>query len=338
MLAVSNRALSAKRSEAVGVRGGTAKDQTTETQNERRDQTRPHQTKDLHTQDIRSRRRSVFALSGVASGSADNHRQTSRSKIGVGNKMKHLKIAGLCLAAMFVMSMAISSTASAAGVWEQCSEGGSATKYTEHQCLKAEGSGKWQWNEVKNTEPIRILAMTLTLSDEKTLLGVSTVRCGHPAELEEAVGSVGPGGKGRITVAHVKEPKKECEAVKVCKAGEVNKVAGVDLPWQTELFLTEGKLQTHIEGTGNGEPGWEVECNTIGGDKTDICKQEAGKPETLTLENVKSKNAAGEESLLVLATFLKKFKADCSEGGKESGVVSGQLAILKENGWGLRVS
>jgi hypothetical protein len=255
--------------------------------------------------------------------------------------MKHLKIAGLCLAAMFVMSMAISATASAAGVWEQCSEGGTATKYSEHQCLKAEGTGKWQWNEVKETEGARILTMTLTLKDEKTLLGVSAIRCDHPSE-EGGEGSLGPKGIGRITKAEVKKPETECTVLEGgCKAGEIKIVKGVNLPWQTELFETEKSLQTHIEATTAGkEPGWEVECNTIGGVKTDTCLQESGKPETITLVNVASTNSSGEKELLVLGTFLKKTtsKAKCSEGGKESGVVSGQLAILKSNGWGLRVS
>ena len=59
--------------------------------------------------------------------------------------LRHLKLTGLCLVAVLSMSMALSATASASKqVWEQCSEGGSVTKYTEHQCKAASGTGKWE--------------------------------------------------------------------------------------------------------------------------------------------------------------------------------------------------
>ncbi len=109
--------------------------------------------------------------------------------------MKHLvKIAGLCLASIVVMGMAITATASAAApVWEQCSEGGSATKYSEHQCTTAEGSGKWQWNEVKGTEAV-VGKGTLTLSDTNATGGETTIQCSGTEE-----GVVGPGKLDKVT-------------------------------------------------------------------------------------------------------------------------------------------
>jgi hypothetical protein len=257
--------------------------------------------------------------------------------------MKHLKVAGLCLVSMLMMSMALAGTASAQPLWLACLEGTSGTtptKYTEKQCRTAASGndGTWQWNEVSGTDKVMILAMTITLTDEKVpIFGKSTIQCGHGT----GAGVIGPKSKGRITEAKVTNPKTECERVSgPCKAGEIEKVEGANLPWQTEMFETEGKFQTHIEATTAGkEPGWSVTCNAevTGKGTVDTCTQESEKPETVTLENKASLNSAGEIELLVLGTFLKKHKADCSKGGKEAGVVEGQIAILLTTGGGLRI-
>ncbi len=67
--------------------------------------------------------------------------------------MKSIRIAGLCLAAVFVMSMVAAGTASAAPHWLVCLNfGGTGTKYSENQCFKAESGGKYEWSELKGTE------------------------------------------------------------------------------------------------------------------------------------------------------------------------------------------
>jgi hypothetical protein len=246
--------------------------------------------------------------------------------------MKHLiKIAGLCLVAMFAVSMVAAATASAAEArWEQCSEGPAEktpTKYTEHQCTvsRTNSEGKWQWNEIKNTEEVRIRG-SLNLKDTKTLAGESAVEC-----YGEAVGDVGPGQYGRIQSVPVEA--KNCHAVKVCE--NVEEVKARNLPWQIEIYETENTVLGRLENAGNGEPGWEVKCKApILGSTTDECLAEAGNPETLLFEN---KNTGGETPLLVLATFEHARKAKCSLGGAKSGEVTGSLAILKANKWGLRV-
>jgi hypothetical protein len=298
--------------------------------------------KDLHTQDIRSRRRSVFALSGVASESADNHRQTSRSKIGVRNKMKHLKIAGLCLVSMLMTSMALAGTASAAGGWEVCREGATTTKYSEHSCLTAESGGKWGWSEVKNTEAVKILAMTLTLKDTNTSAGTVTVRCDHVTG--GGLGAVGPEKFGRITEAKAPKAETECTAIEgggSLGCSTVVEVHGANLPWQTELFVgANGQLLTKIENSGAGEPGWTVVCKTALGNKTDTCLSTGSTElEEVELTNQATKNGS-ETELLVRGRFQTAHKAKCSEKGEKSGTVEGLIAILKNETkpWGLRVS
>src|SRR5580704_16925504 len=242
--------------------------------------------------------------------------------------MKFIKIAGLCLVAMFAVSMVAAGTASAAPVWEQCSEGGTATKYTEHQCLTAGAGEKWQWNEVKTTEEVRIKG-SLRLSDTKIpIIGTVAVECSG-----ESIGAVGPGIHGRIT--EIKTSAAQCRNVENCE--EVKKIEPRNLPWQTENTEVGGKpvaiLRAVTPGAGK-EPGWALECKVLGISKEDVCENEEGKPESLALKNDATKNGTKTE-LLVLATFEELRKAKCSVGGAESGRVKGSLSILKANEWGL---
>ncbi len=250
--------------------------------------------------------------------------------------MKHLKVAGLCLVSMLMVSMALAGTASAQPLWLACLSGTAnqaPTKYTTNQCSTAnQTTGTFQWNEVSGTDKVTILAMSLRLTDEKATGGKSTIKCNHISLGGEGI--VGPGNKGKITVAKAPKPKTECERVEGgCKAGEVEKVEGVHLPWQTELYETEGQAQTRIEADGNGEPGWEVECNSLLGLEKDLCETEGpANDEVVTLLNV---NTSGV--LLVLGKFLVLRRAKCSQGGAKAGLVLGQLAILLASGAGLRI-
>lgn len=245
--------------------------------------------------------------------------------------MKHFKIAGLCLVAMVAMSMVVSATASAAGlVFEQCTteKTSTATKYSEHQCVKAESGGGWQWNEVKGTEKVTGHG-SLKLSDTKTILGDTTISCSGTEE-----GVAGP--KNLDVVEKVKAEKCEITTKGGCESLPKKVAEPVDLPWQTELFETEGKKFDKLTSDGHGEPGWAVECETALGNKVDTCTSESGKEETTPVEN----KATGL-ILLVLSIFRGKSggrKAKCSEGGKESGEVEGNVAFEATNGWGFRVS
>jgi hypothetical protein len=236
--------------------------------------------------------------------------------------MKHLKIAGLCLVAMFAMSMVATAVASAAPVWEQCRENaGAGTKY-ETGCLKASSTGKWEWKELTTTEKV-LSSGTLKLADTKVpIAGTVEVICGGTDE-----GTIGPGKFDRVTTV----TPVNCKAGTNCE--EVKKVEARNLPWQTELFETEGgKVRDAIKegGTGTGEPGWKVECKVLGITKGDECVTNKG---TTSIADDLSGSV-----LLVLATFVPKTgeKAKCEVGGAEAGTVEGPNSIFSSEGWSIR--
>ncbi len=233
--------------------------------------------------------------------------------------MKSIKIAGLCLVAMFAMSLVASATASAAGpVWEQCTKGaGSGTKWETNECdTISPTTNEWEWKEVNGTEKVETNG-TLTLTDTGTILGTSSVTC-----TGTDIGSIGPGKYDRIETIKVAS----CKAEKVCESNVTAKPLGI--PWQTELFETEGvggtakKIRDKITGTTNGEPGWSVTCKTLGGTKTDECKTVTGKEGTPEVTN---KQAASN----VQITFNSSAgKASCTEGNSTSGEVVGAIQVF----------
>jgi hypothetical protein len=243
--------------------------------------------------------------------------------------MKHLvKIAGLCLASMFLLGMALTATASAAPHWEQCTteKTSTATKWSEHQCVKAESGGGWQWNEVKGTEKVKSEG-TLRLADKKaSILGETSLQCGGTD-----VGSVGPGKFSRVTSV-------TATSCTLIKAGGCEKLIGVakavNTPWQGELIETENEVRNVITETTSGKPpGWETECETLEGKKKDVCTSGTGEEEITNAEN-----KATSLLLLVLLRFFPRRKANCTLGGEHQGEVVGSVALFAENEWGLRVS
>jgi hypothetical protein len=244
---------------------------------------------------------------------------------------------------MLVMSMALVGTASAAPVWEGCLEKSPGTKYSNQSCSTALAGGEFAWEEIKNTDKVITRAFTVSLTDTKTLLGSSKVRCTAGGR---GKGTVGPGEFDRIEEAKVENPKTNCARIEGgCKAGEVEEVAGRNLPWQTKLTEEGGKVLDIIENSGAGEPGWAVKCNTIGGSVTDECiSNGASELERAIVENKLTINAQSVAEQLVLATFENKIKGICSQKKEKSGEVEGSIAILLANannevsGKGLRVS
>jgi hypothetical protein len=251
--------------------------------------------------------------------------------------MKHLKIAGLCLVSLLVMSMAVSSTASAQ-VWEGCLEGGSTTKYENNKCAKAEPNGKFSWQEITNTDNVRGLGLTLRFVDKNAPLGRSEIVCPDSAEpIEE--GTVGPGKFDKILRAKVLKPGNCIRVSGACKAGEVTKVEGIHLPWQTTLSRENSKILDTIENDGNGEPGWRIECNTLAGLQTDECESVEKKYEKTIMIN---ELTGGVQ--LVRANFENRAEGKCSLGGAKAAELTGDAAILLANakfevsGIGLRVN
>ena len=101
-------------------------------------------------------------------------------------------------------------------------------------------------------------------------------------------------------------------------------VEAVNLPWNTEVMLTPGgKFSDLLVSSGNGEPGWRVDCNSIIGLISDTCTGEGNASAELT-------NIAGGG---VLGTFLETETdtisppAHCSLNGGKTGLVVGSSPI-----------
>jgi hypothetical protein len=228
--------------------------------------------------------------------------------------MKHLvKIAGLCLASMLVLGMAIASSASAAH-WLQCRENaGTGTKWTESKCSTASSSGKWEWRELETTEAVKTEG-TLILKDTNVVGKTVTVQCSGTDE-----GTIGPKQFDRTTVVTTAS----CSNVENC--GGTIKAKAVNLPWQTMLRTeANGEIRDEIVSEVAGkEPGWEVTCTGV----KDTCEANT----TTAMENVQSKG-------VVNAIFdSKSAKAKCS-GGTLSGEVTGRIVNRSSEGWAIRVS
>jgi hypothetical protein len=206
--------------------------------------------------------------------------------------------------------------------WEECKEGGTATKYESNQCTKASSTGKWGWGVVTSSEKVSTVGFTLTFVDKKATGGAAKIRC---VTGFTETGTIGSEASGKIEAAEVSNPSTNCARVEGgCKSGEVEKVKGVHLPWNTHSLL--------IENSGAGEPGWEITCNTLLGKGSDKCEsEESEKSLPMRFENRVSIGV-----LLVLAAFGGSLMR-CSQGGAESGEIEGNVAILSSSGVGLRL-
>jgi hypothetical protein len=241
--------------------------------------------------------------------------------------MKHLKIAGLCLVAMFMMSMVAAGTASAAPHWLVClpenTETPKTTKWNSHQCTTAVANGGWEWSELKGTEAA-VSHGSLRLADTKVLGKIVAVQC-----TGEDIGSVGPGRFDRIE----KIENIECSAGENCEKVE-KKAEPVNLPWQTELTEESGAIRDRIMATNGKGAGWKVTCKVLSITESDVCTTEEGST------SVADKTSPGVEgALLVLTEFESKTAAaKCEIGGTGAGEVRGPDAILLKNGWALAIS
>jgi hypothetical protein len=242
--------------------------------------------------------------------------------------MKFIRIAGLCLVAMFAMSMVAAGTASAVPVWEHCEteKGGTATKYESDQCKTALSGGEFSWQEVKGTEAVRSHGSLLLTDTKVPIEGEVSVSC-----TGENVGFVGPKNHDRITeIINI-----HCVPDKGCEKVEGETATPLGLPWQTEIVETEGGRDDIKAVEAGKEAGWSVECKVLGVTKADECKTNAG---STSLENVWTKGV-GKGELLVLTQFDEHTAAaNCSVGGTGAGKVRGPVAILQASGQALRIS
>ncbi len=239
--------------------------------------------------------------------------------------MKSIRIAGLCLAAVFVMSMAAAGTASAAPHWEVCLNfGGTGTKYSTNQCIKAESGGKFEWAEIKGTEKTVGQGTLILEINNVPIVGTVELKCSLTAE-----GSIGPGNLARTTKIAVANctAGKNCE--KIEKMGEP-----VGLPWNSELKETEGVIRATGTAGGVGIPGWRGTCKVLGTKQENECVNEEG---LATLTNDNTPGTVGPLLVLVTSLHPNKPEAKCTVSGT-TGDVLGSGSLLLANGDGLRVS
>jgi hypothetical protein len=151
--------------------------------------------------------------------------------------MRSIRIAGLCLAAMFVMSRVAAGTASAAPHWLVClpaTSGSTATKWSTEQCSTAASGGSWEWSEPKTTEATKTEG-SLKL-EAKSIIGEVVVTC-----YGTDTGWIGPNGTDQTTTVTTIA----CKAGENCEKVETNATAR-DLPWNSEIKETEGLLHDTI--------------------------------------------------------------------------------------------
>jgi hypothetical protein len=243
------------------------------------------------------------------------------------------KVAGLCLASMLVMGMALAGTASATELlWLVCLKGTGLTRYTNSRCLEA-GSGEWQSEGVPTEKSItvKILAISIVLRDTGSA-AKSAVSCFENGSV--GLGLIGPNGTGEIKEARYENAKANCRGVEGCEKEGVEKVEGVNLPWKQELVVgANGKpLGRILPGPSGKLPGYEVKCKVAGLPVTDICEEEKGFPEEVELINEVTKNPEGVLELLVRSRFQEVGHAKCSIGGANASKILGLTAVLLPGG------
>jgi hypothetical protein len=208
--------------------------------------------------------------------------------------MKHLKIAGLCLASMLVMSMALAGNASAtlpSLLWLLCLEkGGTAgappTKYINSSCTETNAglTGKWESAGLPTggSDTVRLLAYSLLLID--TIGGVRIdVHCPDAGTSWGLIEN----GKLIIKVAEITNGSEAgCKltgSILGCKtSANIGKIKGVNLPWTAEIVETEDKYLSRVKtASASTKPGWSIECGGV----TDECTESTEKPELAKVGN-----------------------------------------------------
>ncbi len=229
--------------------------------------------------------------------------------------MKLLRTAGLCLVAVFVMSMVAAGTASAElPRWETCAteKPTNPTKYSDPECNTLSSTGHYAWEEVKGTEAARGFG-TVVLKDTKVPVeGTVEVSC-----TGEAVGSVGPGAFSRTE--KINEIK--CSAGKGCEE-IIEPAKPRNLPWQGVLGeegtaeKERNKIKAEVTESGAKEgAGWTVACKVLGMKEADECTvPNSENPYTIPIRDFSLAHGSSTQKVwLVLLDFVTGApKATCS--------------------------
>jgi hypothetical protein len=171
--------------------------------------------------------------------------------------MRHLKIFGLALMTVFLMSAGVSSSASATfkKVWEvsECKkEASKIFLFTDSKCTQDSPTkvGEWEilWKEVGATPVAVDTTATLQLQSN----GVEVECTGTDT------GTVNQNGLDLTSTVTVSS----CTLLNgngLCTSPVT--AAAVDLPWHTQLVEVGTELRDLLSSDGAGNPGWKVKCN-----------------------------------------------------------------------------
>jgi hypothetical protein len=113
-----------------------------------------------------------------------------------------------------------------------------------------------------------------------------------------------------------------------CETSTPPEAMPLNLPWLTELTLSGNTFLDNLIGTG-GNAGWVSRCLVVGVNTQDECTREKTSAD---IDNTT------EGDVKALFSEAISEKANCSQGGPESGVVNGEVLILLSNGEALAVS
>ncbi|HWX44075.1 MAG TPA: hypothetical protein VNY52_02000 [Solirubrobacteraceae bacterium] len=109
--------------------------------------------------------------------------------------MKHVRIVGLCLTAMFALGMVASTPALAVPEFEVCEEGGTE-KWENHECNSGQGKGPWSFLKITKSYTVEGTSAVSTL---KSKIGKEEIII--ECKKDKFTGSIEPAGKtkGKVT-------------------------------------------------------------------------------------------------------------------------------------------
>jgi len=234
--------------------------------------------------------------------------------------MKRLKIA-FGLAVVAGLMAIVAAPAMAVPRWVHCVKS-TTGKYSTGLC-NAAGTG-WETKELVNTSEVTSSG-SLELEDEKATGGAVAIKCsgenvGWVTNLEN---KNEPGQDGISAINNIK-----CVFVKhgSCEEGKTLKVIPTNLPWGTKLSevgteVRDDLLSGSKKPTGEGFPGWSVEC-VVGGilKIDDVCEHN-----DTTVNVIANRTTGKTEFVFDEISNEKGHRARCTVSGEESGFVRGTI-------------
>jgi hypothetical protein len=208
--------------------------------------------------------------------------------------------------------------------WVTCNEGkAKAGKWENSTCTNPAKEGDWETDEAEGTSLVTTSGK-LDVEDNKAEQGIECegTGTGWIADLFNA-STPGEGGVATITATKCTTTKGACE--------KPNAKAR-NLPWDSRLEERGSEVRDEIvkgprSETGNGEPGWSVECLVSGILKiTDTCERQGN-----TINVIANRTEGTIEEIFDEITKEERM-ATCTVGGEKTGLVKGTITAKSTSG------